>query len=240
MLSVIPFIGRAVATAVTPRCSGRGFVCRDHEVVNAGYPSTGIPEEFRILKRFGMIYEPDLVLLSCFAGNDFGDSSPWRKRVVVNGIQVNIDVRTETTLFGFPIVPGWRVLQIARSYQVMTRDLEITEEIPAGYSCGYLKAPTFSEEAFQEIIPDELQEDPAVLERSLSAGGFKREDLELDRPQRLIREILEAERIPHVDLLPSFKQAARTIPLYVPRDTHWNRSDAELAAEQLSLWFKRD
>ena len=90
------------------------------------------------------------------------------------------------------------------------------------------------------IIPDELQVDPAVLERSLSASGFKREDLELDRPQRLIREILEAERIPHVDLLPSFRQAARTIPLYIPRDTHWNRSGAELAAEQVSLWFKRD
>ena len=265
-----------------PALLGQRLRPSGHEVVNAGYPSTGTPEEFGILKRFGMTYEPDVVLLSFFVGNDFHDSSPWRKRVIVNGIQVDIDPREEVTLFGYPIVPGSRILRIVRNYQVLMRDLEIQEEIPVGASCGYLEGPTFSEEAFQQIaltkldfmrraaapnpalvdhvartlremkgylvergarlqvviIPDELQVDAAVLERSLSAGGLRGEDLELDRPQRLIREILDVERIPYLDLLPVFRQAAKTTRLFIPRDTHWNRAGAELAADHVSIWLK--
>jgi hypothetical protein len=74
------------------------------DVVNTGYPSTHTAEQLLMLKKYGLQYNPDLVILGFFAGNDFLDADPNRKRIIVNGCFVDIDKHHEHSLFGYPII----------------------------------------------------------------------------------------------------------------------------------------
>jgi hypothetical protein len=80
------------------------------DVINAGYPQTHPGEELAMLKKYGLQYNPDLVVLGFFMGNDFFDGDPDRKRIVVNGIYVDISRRREMRILGYPIVPQSRLL----------------------------------------------------------------------------------------------------------------------------------
>ncbi|MCL4303774.1 MAG: hypothetical protein KJ077_49280 [Anaerolineae bacterium] len=77
------------------------------EIINAGYHATHTGEQLVALKKFGLQYNPDLVVLGFFVGNDFFDAVPWRRRINVGGSQVDIDTRKETeiTFLGQLVVP---------------------------------------------------------------------------------------------------------------------------------------
>lgn len=74
------------------------------DVVNTGYPGTHTGEQLAMLKKFGLQYNPDLVILGFFAGNDFIEGDPNRKRIVVNKYFFDIDKRHEHRFLGFPII----------------------------------------------------------------------------------------------------------------------------------------
>ena len=44
------------------------------EVINSGYPMTDTGEQLAMLRKFGLQYDPDLVILGFFVGNDFVDA----------------------------------------------------------------------------------------------------------------------------------------------------------------------
>lgn len=77
------------------------------EIINAGYDGTHTGEQLIAMKKFGLQYNPDLVVLGFFVGNDFFDAVPWRRRINVGGSQVDIDIRTDTeiALWGKLLVP---------------------------------------------------------------------------------------------------------------------------------------
>lgn len=79
------------------------------DVVNTGYPGTHTGEQLLMLKKFGLQYNPDLVILGFFAGNDFFDADPNRKRIVVNKYFVDIDKRHEHRFLGYPIITHSRL-----------------------------------------------------------------------------------------------------------------------------------
>ena len=78
------------------------------EVINAGYPGTHPGEELVALRRFGLQYDPDVVVLGLFVGNDFLEADPWRRVVPIGGVLTPIDTRHDVilTLWGRPLV--WR------------------------------------------------------------------------------------------------------------------------------------
>jgi hypothetical protein len=84
------------------------------DVVNTGYPGTHTGEQLTMLKKFGLQYNPDLVILGFFAGNDFIEGDPNRKRIVVNKYFVDIDKRHEHRFLGYPIVMHSRLLLFLR------------------------------------------------------------------------------------------------------------------------------
>lgn len=88
-------------------------------------------------------------------------------------------------------------------------------------------------------IPDEYQVDPDVARMAARAEGRVLASYDLDRPQRELGRALAAEGIDHVDLLPVFREHQAREPLYVPRDTHWNRAGHRLAAEALMAHLER-
>jgi hypothetical protein len=91
----------------------RRFEARDGahkiDVINTGYPGTQTAEQLIMLKKFGLQYNPDLVILGFFAGNDFFDGVPNRKRIVVNKYFFDIDKRYDLRVLGCPIIPRSRL-----------------------------------------------------------------------------------------------------------------------------------
>jgi len=57
-----------------------------YEVVNAGIPGFGTYEAFQLLKTVGLAYDPDLVILAFYEGNDYRNNADApRERVIENG-----------------------------------------------------------------------------------------------------------------------------------------------------------
>ncbi|MEA5499300.1 alginate O-acetyltransferase AlgX-related protein [Limnoraphis robusta] len=89
------------------------------EVINTGYPGTHTGEQLEMLKKFGLQYNPDLVVLGFFVGNDFIDADPNRKRIIVNDIYIDIDKREELVILGYPMIGQSRLwLFIQQKYKI--------------------------------------------------------------------------------------------------------------------------
>ncbi len=84
------------------------------EVINAGYPMTHTGEQLEMLRKYGLQYDPDLVIHGFFVGNDFVAAHRFRKRIVVNDTWIDIDRRHERTLFGYPFVASSRLYHVVR------------------------------------------------------------------------------------------------------------------------------
>jgi len=114
------------------------------EVINASYPMTHTGEQLLMLKKYGLQYNPQLLVLGFFAGNDFADADPNRKRIVVNDIYIDIDKRKEVTLFGYPLVPQSRLLSFAK------QKYKIFRETRASSLMGRAQQQSASEGTFSE------------------------------------------------------------------------------------------
>jgi hypothetical protein len=99
--------------------SGRG---RPVEVINATLPMSHTGEQLALLKKYGLQFEPDLVVLGFFAGNDFLDADPRRRRIVVNDTYLDIMDERELTLFGYPIVAQSRLAAFVRQKYRLFRE----------------------------------------------------------------------------------------------------------------------
>ena len=84
------------------------------------------------------------------------------------------------------------------------------------------------------LIPDEFQVNPQLRAEILASLNQSDADYDLGRPQRRLREFLDAAGILHLDLLPDFRDISRHEVLYIPEDTHWNDRGNELAAQLLA------
>lgn len=91
------------------------------DVINSGYSMTHTAEQLPMLKKFGLQYEPDMVFLGFFIGNDFVEADPMRKRIVVNDVHFDIDRRDELTFLGYPLVDQSRFLHfVEQKYKAFT------------------------------------------------------------------------------------------------------------------------
>jgi hypothetical protein len=94
------------------------------DVINAGYPMTHTGEQLAVLKRFGLKYNPDMVVLGFFAGNDFVDGNPHRKRIVLNDTYIDIDKREEVVFLGYPILAKSRLIEfVKQKLRILNEDL---------------------------------------------------------------------------------------------------------------------
>lgn len=123
------------------------------DVINAGYPMTHTGEELAMLKKYGIQYNPDLVVLGFFMGNDFVDADPDRKRIVVNGIYMDISKSRELRVLGYPIVPQSRLyLFLKQKYEVYEESKKAAQE-----SRDQQKPPTFSDDTYLDIERGRLE-----------------------------------------------------------------------------------
>ncbi|MBI1881699.1 MAG: SGNH/GDSL hydrolase family protein [Chloroflexi bacterium] len=85
---------------------------------------------------------------------------------------------------------------------------------------------------------------PAEGERMLAANpGLQGLNLDLELPNRRLADFLTAEKIPYLDLLPIFREAAarpETPPLHFRHDGHWTVAGHRLAAEAIYDFLRNE
>lgn len=126
------------------------------DVINAGYPGTHTAEQLALLKKYGLQYNPDLVVLGFFVGNDFVDADPYRKRIIVNDIYIDIDPRHELIIFGYPIIPKSRLLMFIQQKYKIFREAAKSQQSQE-VSRGQLVATT------EDIKLEEPEKSPGIL-----------------------------------------------------------------------------
>jgi|GEM_PF-408493 len=188
------------------------------EVINTGYDATHTGEQLKALKKFGLQYNPDLVVLAFFVGNDFYDAVPWRRRINVGGSQVDLDTRTDTeiTLFGQLVVPlqsrlylflrdQWATYQYLQTQRQNTQLADNQPETLAGQpKAESTQAPaaemfTYTEDNISEYYSElelyRIQIFNEVLANSVAADQFKlREDFVFSNLLAM-RDLLEEKEI---------------------------------------------
>lgn len=138
-------------TAILERRFEEHYGSHRVDVVNASFPMTHTGEQLVLLEKFGLPYQPRLVVLGFFLGNDFFDYNPVRKRIVVNDTYFDIDRRQERTVLGYPMVGKSRLVHF------LGQRLKVVAELLApgsarGTAPGFEgELTTFSEPRFLEI-----------------------------------------------------------------------------------------
>lgn len=110
------------------------------DVINVGYPGTHTGEQLAMLKKYGLQYNPDLVVLGFFVGNDFRDADPERKRIIVNGVYIDIDKEDELIIFGYPIIGRSRFLMFLQQKYQVYQELQRAKQDSAQLSSSSLVA----------------------------------------------------------------------------------------------------
>jgi hypothetical protein len=228
------------------------------EVYNYGVSGAGPREYLMVLQRDVWAYQPDLILLSIFVGNDITEVLPTPRW---------LDPR-QHTLYVF-LQRGWR---LAREHGRKTS--------PSGYlSPGRVGTASLSHETFREIesrrlsvcvappsaalqkkwrralasleqiiadcrqrkvrlavvlIPDEFQINPTVRADAIRDAKVILTSVDVGLPQRRLVAFFGKHDVSCLDLLPVFEQVPET---YAPNDTHWNIRGNRLAADAISRWL---
>lgn len=88
------------------------------------------------------------------------------------------------------------------------------------------------------VIPDRFQVNPAEREEMLRFLRMTEDEFTAwDMPQRELGAFLDREGIPWLDLLPAFREAARTDTLYFPDDIHWNVRGNAVGGAAIAAWL---
>lgn len=232
------------------------------EVLNMGIPSIGPRQYLSMLVREGLAYDPDLVLVSFFVGNDFIESDRggrrrplWSYSYVLSLLRYAATVR--------PKYEG-QVIHAGETYcddcPAFSRDtyLEIERDRSFLYLVGDERFQRLLEDAvfyLRElrdvcrrrgmrlvvvVIPDEIQLDEA-LRREVAQRfyvGLAERRWDLGRPARELAAALDELAIEHLDLHPAFAREAERRALYRPQDSHWNIAGNRLAADEIAGFLR--
>lgn len=87
------------------------------------------------------------------------------------------------------------------------------------------------------VLPDQKQVEPAAWQHVLqSHPAMQAYDWDMDQPNRILADILNAQQTPYLDLLPVFR-AWDGPTLFFPIDGHWNERGHRLAGESITHWL---
>lgn len=235
---------------------------RPVEVLNLGILATGPPEYLSLLVREGLAYDPDLVLLSFFVGNDFVESDRGERRRPLSSYSYVWSLLHYATAvrpqYEGQVIHPW--LTYCDDCPAFTPDgfLEIERERSFIYLVGDERFPRLLEDAvfyLRElrdlcqrrgsrlvvvVIPDEIQVDETlrrqVQERFYPDLGPGRWDVR--QPDHALAAALGGLGIEVLDLYPPFAREAARHPLYRPQDSHWNVAGNRLAADEIARYLR--
>ena len=223
------------------------------DVYNFAVPAIGPTDQLYLYRTQVREFEPDLVLLCFFIGND-------------------IEYREERSIFSVDSLYLPTLIRRLFSIRRYGLDLPLTDENQPTFSVEDffrielgrmqlavrpLRSPAFS--AIQKtytytfdvlarmhdeigsklhvaLIPDEYQVNDRLF-TAVAAYSKAPRLFDRDAPNRRIKRFLENNEIAYLDLLEPIRSAQRGGVTYKLRDTHWNVRGNLVAAEALAAWL---
>lgn len=224
------------------------------EVLNFGLPGYGTLEQLLILREIAAPLDPDLVVI-LYCQNDIPGNVAKRSRMN-NKPYLEIDEGGSLQILGVPVpdhepetpsrgiqkLPensaAYRLLRyrlglLAPSLRANTRSKEALAEFwdQTPLAETYQEAPRATLEAIRSIARESVA--PVILTSTILARQLRREakidPLRDDLPRIACKE----DNLHWLDLLPSFRTAAESGPLWLETNGHWNATANELAAREI-------
>ncbi len=229
----------------------------DTEVLNAGVPGWGQPQELVWLKQFGPGLKPDVLLMGVFLGNDLLDATEKHRPGQLSPEAPEAGATHGLGLWSYRHSHLWRLANRAGLTTLlglpepfmMTFLKDMLETYRKEPSALTLEGRAKSRDALERLrdlanaqgirmiailIPDQLQSDQVVWDRAL---GFLDKDPALydrDTTRNYFRGVLEELDIPTIDLVPSLRAAmdnpATAGGFFYQNDPHWTAKTHRLAA----------
>lgn len=217
------------------------------DVINVGFPMADPPMYLGMLKKYGLKFNPDLVVLGFFVGNDL-HTPVNQKRIVLNDTFIDVDRTKEVKLFGYPLIGQSRVwLFLQQRYRVFQEQLKLQEaqqqnqgklELIEGAVAQETPTPSpspepppmYSEETFLEIERWKLE----INHIADYQGGKFTPQFEYSLQAVVeMAEILKAENIPFlVAIYPSEYQVNSTLAEKIFTAYQLNPEDYDLELPQ--------
>ncbi len=236
---------------------------RPIEVVNASVSGWGTDDELTYLMREGIRYRPDLVLVAMTLHNDVADNLveeyhafrngqieqrpitmvPWPSYIL---LKVKEWMASHSHLY-FVVYHASKANWVsteARKLQSHVGSLLLrvpNERIRTGWEMTRQllqkmkeTADTINAQVVVTLLPLSVQVYPETLPDFLASDGLKEADIELFKPQEMMKSIGENIGISIIDLYPVFRdtKAKCSCALFVQNDGHWNKLGHQIAAEE--------
>jgi len=229
------------------------------QVYNFGVSGTGPREYYTILKRDVLAFQPDLVLVNVFVGNDITEIMATPRHLDPRQLMLYLLL----TRSGQLLQERWRkagtesepALDRCSAGALSEKSFAALE---ARRLAVCLRAPPKDlEKKWQRVfsylgliidecrrrnlgvafvlIPDEFQVNRAVLAKAMTTSGVETDALDLELPQRRLANFFAERGAPCLDLQPAFRAATDT---YALRDSHWNVRGNRLAAQCICKWLE--
>ena len=234
------------------------------EVINAGVPAWWLDAYYLYLKEYGLKLQPDLVLLGLFIGNDIdgpdAQNATWL-RVDTAGLPLQIGSTTtrienghrvrvkRRTRWKIPILRDSHVFQLLYTTQRnIRRTLKPKLKVPSLYQRTYSAQTQASIKQVKKLIAAmvHLCEQRGVRfvvvllpERGQVSATSQAayEELDFERPQRLLAEFFTQQQIPYLDLLSILRKAEDPAALYYRYDSHFTVEGNRMAGQEIAKYL---
>jgi lysophospholipase L1-like esterase len=232
------------------------------EVLNAGAPGYGVPDEVAWFERWGRPLAPDVILVAVFVGNDLQDAAPGPKPMAVDGALVMPGESTGSLsrwlyyhsqlfvllknsslgaslrrLLGRP--EPLEARQQREEFALYARDAP-SETVRQGAAAteqavAQLAASAGKARVLAVIIPSLIQVDPHRWQANLRRFGLDPSRYDRGRPNRIFQGIFGRHGIPVLDLTEPFtRDLARGGKIYYAIDQHLTPAGYALTARQIA------
>ena len=235
------------------------------EVYNMGLIGTGPKDYLSVLVNEGLSFNPDMVVISFYVGNDFIDN-----KITAKERKLLSDRDSYVISFFKGLI---KIHSQYRGHIYFTKDdkyedegatftdevyLERTQERSLIFASNPAE-PEFFQNAFNDalgdllkikeicdyqniklvvvLIPDEVQVRPTLQQKVIEAFGVGADAFDFQLPNRLLAAEFEKNNINYLDLFDDFLVVSDRTSLYKPNDTHWNIAGNKLAAEAMEKYL---
>ncbi|MBI4476562.1 MAG: hypothetical protein HY654_05270 [Acidobacteria bacterium] len=228
------------------------------EVINMGLSAAEPRDYLAILVKEGLKFDPDLVMVGFFMGNDFEETEKrayesfyiatffrflWQLWKAGPSVAIGLGSPVSAYDDDQASLPLDRFLEIAVDRAGIYGAGEVALKEPTSRAAAYLRemrdiSRRAGADLFVVLIPDQVQIDRALQDQVAQALGVVTGRLDFRLPNRLLADELTRHGIRYLDLLPVFEQEGRRTRLYKPHDTHWNIAGNKLAASQIAAFVR--
>jgi hypothetical protein len=232
------------------------------EVYNFGVSGTGPREYHALLSTVVWTYQPDLVLLPIFVGNDI---TQWIYTPELTKFH------PESFYVQFALQRMFKLVRERCRWSAENHECDYRMGIPPAFSEeGYLsieasrvpvcqiRDSSFLRQRWQDVyhhlgaiisdcrargvpvavalLPDEFQVNDELRRRAMAVRQIKEADIDVLLPQRRLAQFCADRQVPCLDLYPQFAPVGSAA--YHPNDSHWNARGNHIAADTLARWLR--